>query len=121
MDREGIDGQVIYGSLTLAFQALLDRDLAVACMRAYDTYFADDCRPHAGRLFPAAWLCLADPVEAARELRRCVEDLGMLAAHVAPSLPVPHSSASEAFPDIRLPKHFCHPDFDPIFRPPSSI
>jgi predicted TIM-barrel fold metal-dependent hydrolase len=121
MDREGIDAQIIYGSLTLAFQALLDRDLAVACMRAYNSYIADDCRPHAGRLFPAAYLCLADPIEAARELRRCAEDLGMVAAHVAPSLPMPHPSASQAFPEVRLPKHFCHPDFDPIFRAAAEL
>jgi predicted TIM-barrel fold metal-dependent hydrolase len=115
MDREGIDAQVLYGSMTLAFEAFLDRDLAVVCMRAYNDYIADDCRPWAGRLFPAGFVSLADVEEAVREMRRCVEKLGMVAIHVAPSLPVPHPAAPDAFPRVRLPKHLAHPDFAPIF------
>jgi predicted TIM-barrel fold metal-dependent hydrolase len=114
MDREGIDAQVLYGSMTLAFETILDRDLAVACMRAYNDYIADDCRAWGGRLFPAGFVSLADVGEAVRELRRCVEDLGMVGVHVAPSLPIPHPDAPDAFPRIRLPKHLSHPDFDPI-------
>jgi hypothetical protein len=49
MDREGIDAQVLYGSMTLSFEGLIDPELAVACMRAYNTYIADDCRPYAHR------------------------------------------------------------------------
>src|SRR5262249_42899644 len=41
MDREGVDTQVLYGSMTLSFEAIVDRDLAVACMRAYNDYMAD--------------------------------------------------------------------------------
>jgi predicted TIM-barrel fold metal-dependent hydrolase len=115
MDREGIDAQVLYGSMTLSFETIVDRDLAVACMRAYNDYIADDCRPHATRLFPVGYLTLADVGEAVRELRRCVDDLGMVGLHVPPSLPIPHPAAPGAFPMIRLPKHLCHPDFDPIF------
>ena len=114
MDREGVDAQVLYGSMTLSFETILDRDLAVACMRAYNDYIADDCRPYAGRLFPVGWVTLADIDEAVREMRRCVEELGMVGIHVAPSLPVPHPAAPDAFPMIRLPKHFAHADFDPI-------
>ena len=33
MDREGIDAQVLYGSMTLSFEAIVDRDLAVPCAR----------------------------------------------------------------------------------------
>src|ERR1051325_6330183 len=58
MDREGIDGQVLYGSMTLSFEAILDRDLAVACMRAYNDYIAEDCRAYPRRLFPVAYLSL---------------------------------------------------------------
>ena len=70
MEREGIDAQVIYGSMTLSFETLLDRDLAVACMRAYNDYIADDCRPYAGRLFPVGFVSLADVDEAVRESKR---------------------------------------------------
>jgi predicted TIM-barrel fold metal-dependent hydrolase len=114
MDREGIDAQVLYGSMTLSFETLLDRDLAIACMRAYNDYIADDCRAYPGRLFPVGYLTLLDVGEAVRELRRCVEELGMIGVHVPPSLPVPHPAAPEAFPLVRLPKHISHPDFAPI-------
>ncbi len=115
MDQEGVDAQVIYGSMTLPFEAILDRDLAVACMRAYNDYIVDDCRSYAGRLFPVAFISLADVDEAVRELRRCVEELGMIAAHVPPSVAIPHPAAPDAFPNVRLPKHVSHPDFDPLF------
>ena len=99
MDREGIDAQVLYGSMTLSFEAILDPELAVACMRAYNDYIADDCRPSRGRLFPVGFISLADVDEAVREVRRCVEELGMIGVHVPPSLPVPHPAAPDAFPD----------------------
>jgi predicted TIM-barrel fold metal-dependent hydrolase len=114
MDREGIDAQVLYGSMTLSFEALLDRDLAVACMRAYNDYIAADCRSYAGRLFPVGYLSLVDVPEAVAELRRCVLELGMVGVHVPPSVPVPHPAAPEAFPRIRVPKHLSHPDFHPV-------
>jgi len=115
MDREGIDAQVLYGSMTLSFESIVDRELAVACMRAYNDYIADDCRAYGSRLFPVGYLALNDVGEAVRELRRCVDELGMIGVHVAPSLPVPHPAAPNAFPTIRLPKHLSHPDFDPVF------
>src|SRR5437899_7583488 len=114
MDREGVDAQVLYGSMTLSFEAIIDRDLAVACMRAYNDYMADDCRAHGARLLPVGFVALVDVAEAVREVRRCVEELGMIGVHVPPSLPVPHPAAPQAFPQIRLPKHLAHPDFDPI-------
>lgn len=116
MDREGVDGQVLYGSMTLSFETILDRDLAVACMRAYNDYIADDCRPHRERLFPVGFVSLADVPEAVREMRRCVEQLGLIGVHVPPSLPVPHPAAPDAFPDVRLPKHLAHPDFRPVLE-----
>jgi hypothetical protein len=114
MDREGIDAQVLYGSITLSFEGLIDRELAVGCMRAYNDYIADDCRAYGSRLLPVGFVSLADVGEAVREIRRCVEELGMIGVHVPPSLPVPHPAASQAFPAVRLAKHLAHPDFDPI-------
>jgi predicted TIM-barrel fold metal-dependent hydrolase len=121
MEREGIDAQVIYGSMTLSFESLLDRDLALACMRAYNDYIADDCRAYAGRLFPVGYVSLLDVPEAVREMRRCVERLGMVGIHVPPSVPVPHPAAPDAFPMVRLPKHVCHPDFHPIFATAAEL
>ena len=121
MDREGIDAQVIYGSMTLSFETIIDPDLAVACMRAYNDYIADDCRPYPGRLYPVGFLALADVDEAVRELRRCVGPLGMIGVHVPPSRPVPHPAAPDAFPLVRLPQHLSHPDFRPLLAAAAEL
>jgi predicted TIM-barrel fold metal-dependent hydrolase len=121
MDREGVDGQVLYGSMTLSFEAILDRDLAVACMRAYNDYIAEDCRAYPRRLFPVAYLSLVDIAEAVAELRRAVVELGMIGVHVAPSMPIPHPQAADAFPLVRLPKHVSHPDFSPILEAAAEL
>ncbi|HEY8121406.1 MAG TPA: amidohydrolase family protein [Myxococcota bacterium] len=114
MDREGIDHQVIYGSVALAFNSLWDAELASALCRAYNDYIVDDCGAYAARLHPVAHLALQDPVEALHELRRCVLDKGMVGAALPPNLPAPHPDAPNAFPAIRVPRHLSHPDFAPL-------
>jgi predicted TIM-barrel fold metal-dependent hydrolase len=116
MDREGIDHQVIYGSITLAFSSLVDPELALALCRAYNDYIHDDCAGHADRLHPVAVLPLQDPAAAAEELRRCVEELGMVAVSVAPNLPQPHPEAPDRFPRIRVPRPLSDPCFWPLFE-----
>lgn len=116
MDREGIDHQVIYGSMPLAFNSLVDSELAVALCRAYNDYIHDDMQSHADRLHPVGVLALQDPAEAVLELRRCVEELGMVGVSFAPNLPAPHPAAPEHFPAIRVPKPLSHPDFHPIYE-----
>jgi predicted TIM-barrel fold metal-dependent hydrolase len=116
MDREGIDHQVIYGSIPLAFNSLVDTELAVALCRAYNDYIHDDTAPYADRLHPVAVLPLQDPGEAVAELRRCVLQLDMPAAMIPPNLPVPHPAATDRFPEIRVPKSLSHPDFEPLYR-----
>lgn len=114
MEREGIDAQVVYGSMTLAFEAIIDPDLAVACMRAWNDYIADDCRGYGGRILPVGFISLADVTEAVAEIGRCIGELDMVAVHLPPSRPVPNPAAPGAFPQVRLPKHLSHLDFDPI-------
>jgi predicted TIM-barrel fold metal-dependent hydrolase len=116
MDREGIDHQVVYGSITLAFNSLADAGLATALCRAYNDYIRDDCAAYEGRLHPVAVLPLQDPAAAVEEMRRAVLELGFHAVTVAPNVPAPHPAAPERFPEIRVPKHLSHPDFDPIWR-----
>jgi predicted TIM-barrel fold metal-dependent hydrolase len=121
MDREGIDAQVLYGSMSLGFESLVDPELAIACMRAYNDYIADDCRAYPGRLFPVGYISVVDVAEAVREVRRCVETLGMIGVHLPPSLPVPHPEAPDAFPMVRLPKHISHPDFAPVLAAAAEL
>jgi predicted TIM-barrel fold metal-dependent hydrolase len=114
MEREGVDHQVIYGSIALAFNSLWDAELASALCRAYNDYIEGDCAPYAARLHPVAHLALQDPAEAVRELRRCVLEKGFVGAALPPNLPVPHPEAPAAFPAIRVPKHLSHADFAPV-------
>jgi len=116
MDREGIDHQLVYGSITLAFSSLVDPELAVALCRAYNDYIHEDCAAHAGRLHPVGVLPLQDPAAAVEELRRCVEQLGMPAVSVAPNLPQPHPDAPDRFPRIRVPRPLSDPCFWPLFE-----
>lgn len=115
MDREGIEHQVIYGSIALAFNSIIDGDLAVVLCRAYNDYIHQDTRGYADRLHPVATLPLQEPAEAVEEMRRCIEGLGMAGVCIAPNQPVPHPASPQSFPDIRVPKSLSHPDFHPIF------
>ena len=116
MDQEGVDVHVIYGTLNLIFSSLLDTDLAIAFCKAYNTYMAEDCRGYGDRLKPIGVLPLQDVNEAIKEMRRCVEELGMVGVAVPPNVPVPHPRAPEAFPEIRTCKAISHVDFRPILQ-----
>ena len=116
MDREGVDVQVIFGTLNLMFSSILDKDLAIALCRAYNSYMADDCKGYNGRLKPIGVLPLQDVNEAVAEMHRCVNELGMISVAVAPNMPIPHPKAPDAFPEIRTAKSISHPDFRPILQ-----
>ncbi|WP_017325710.1 amidohydrolase family protein [Synechococcus sp. PCC 7336] len=116
MDREGIDIHAIFGTLNLIFSSILDKDLAIALCRAYNTYMADDCRGYDNRLKPVGVIPLQDTDEAVKEMYRCVNELGMVSVGVAPNLPIPHPKAPQAFPEIRTCKSISHPDFRPILQ-----
>jgi uncharacterized protein len=116
MDQEGVDVHVIYGTLNLIFAGILDKDLAVALCKAYNSYMAEDCRAFSDRLKPIGVLPLQDIDEAIKEMHRCVHELGMIGVAVPPNLPIPHPRAPEAFPEIRTCKPISHPDFRPILQ-----
>jgi predicted TIM-barrel fold metal-dependent hydrolase len=116
MDREGIDAQVIYGSLAPVFGSLIDHDLAVTLCRAYNDYIHDDCEPYRERLIPVGVLPLQDVGEAIAEMHRCIDKLGMPAVTIAPNLPMPHPEAPEAFPRIRAPRHLSEARFLPLYE-----
>lgn len=116
MDQEGVDVQVIYGTLNLIFSSILDKDFGVALCKAYNSYIADDCRKYSDRLKPIGVLPLQDVNEAVAEMHRCVNELGMIGVAVAPNMPIPHPKAPDAFPEIRACKTISHPDFHPILQ-----
>ena len=115
MDREGIEHQVLYGSVALAFNSVFDPELGVALCRAYNDYILDDVEPWSDRLHPVAVLPLQDPTEAVREMQRCVGERGMPGVTIPPNLAQPHPDAPDCFPAVRVPKPLSHPDFAPIY------
>ncbi|MEB3293393.1 MAG: amidohydrolase family protein [Synechococcales bacterium] len=116
MDEAGIDIHVIYGTWNLGFSSYLDRDLAVALCKAYNSYIAEDCRGYGGRLKPIGVIPLQDVEEAVKEMYRCVQELGMIGVATAPNIAIPHPAAPEAFPEVRTCKTLSHPDFAPILQ-----
>jgi 2,3-dihydroxybenzoate decarboxylase len=81
MDRFGIDVQVL--SLTApGIQMQPDTTVAVDDARVANDILADVTRRFPGRFAGLAALPLQDPEHAAKELRRAIEDLGLLGALV---------------------------------------
>ena len=101
LDLEGIDVQVIFGSLGLALSALPDKDFAVAMTRACNNYYADFCSINRDRLKCMATLPLQDIPAAVEEMKRAIKELG----HVGITLP----------PNVNG-KNLDHPDFYPLYE-----
>lgn len=83
LDLDGIDIQVIYGSLGLSTSTIDDHELATAMSRACNDYYASFCAQNSQRLKCAATLAIQDMSAAVEEARRAVVELG----HVAITVP----------------------------------
>jgi predicted TIM-barrel fold metal-dependent hydrolase len=76
MDLEGIDIAVLYGVVSLGFYSMEDRELCIACCRAYNDWLADYCSADASRLKGTPALPLRWIDDACEEAQRSVRDLG---------------------------------------------
>ena len=74
LERTGISGTVLYPTAGLAHNLIRDPEWAIALARAYNDWLYDRYVKASPRLRAVALLPLQDPGEAARELRRAVED-----------------------------------------------
>jgi hypothetical protein len=101
MDLDGIDIQVMYGSLGLATSTIQDVDFAIAMARACNDFYADFCAPNRDRLKCMATLPIQDIPAAVEELRRAVVDKG----HVGATLPPNHQGTD-------LASGYFHPIFE---------
>ena len=118
LDAEGIDAVVLYTTVGLLWEAELDDpELSQAYTRAYNRWICDFCRD-SPRLVPTAHLSLSDPLAAAAELERAVED-GARGAYVAPfthdGRPLGHPDNNPVFAacqDLGVP-FAIHPTFEP--------
>jgi predicted TIM-barrel fold metal-dependent hydrolase len=101
MDTDGIDIQVMYGSLGLATSTIQDVDYAIAIARACNDYYASFCEPNPARLKCMATLPIQDIPAAVEELKRAVTEKG----HVGATLPPNHDG-------VDLASGYFHPIFE---------
>ena len=87
MDREGIDAAVLLPTLGLfaIWSDHIDAALSAAMCRVYNDWLREYCEKAPTRLKGVALLPLQDPAEAARELRRAVQELGFVAGFMRPN------------------------------------
>jgi predicted TIM-barrel fold metal-dependent hydrolase len=101
LDAAAIERTVLYPTAALTCGLIRDRDWAVVLARAYNTWLSERYLKVDPRLHGMALLPLQEPLEAAKELRRAVCELGMLGGVLTPI-------------GQRLP--LGHADFDPLYR-----
>jgi uncharacterized protein len=101
MDSDGIDVQVLYGSLGLSVSTIEDVEFAIAMSRACNDYYASFCGAAPERLKCMATLAVQDVSAAVAELERAVGELG----HVGVMLPPNHRG-------VDLASGYFHPIFD---------
>ena len=78
MDADGIDIQVIYPTLSLGLCRHKETDVAVDIAHAYNDWLAAFCATNPQRLKGVALVALQDVGAATKEVRRAVEELGMV-------------------------------------------
>jgi uncharacterized protein len=107
IEAVGIQKSVLYPTHALATGRIRDIQYALAFAHAYndwiaETYVADP----SGRFGAAAIVPLQNPAEAAKELRRAREDLGLSAGFIATN---------------SLPNHFGSPEYDPLWAEAEAL
>ena len=81
MDLDGVDGDVLYPSISLSGWMIPAGDLVSAMFRAYNDWLAEYCKPHPGRLRGLAILNVDDVSEAVAELQRAA-NMGLVGAMI---------------------------------------
>ena len=77
-DSAGIEGAVLYPTAGLACGRIVDLDYAAAACRAYNDWLYDTFTRHTPRLLGMGLVPMQDPPAAIAEMRRCIEELGMV-------------------------------------------
>lgn len=80
MDETGIESTVLYPTAGLSVGMIQDPDWAVLVSKAYNDWMYDRYQKRSPRMLGVALLPLQDVEESVKELTRCVEELGMVAA-----------------------------------------
>ena len=83
LDKGGIETTILYPTLGLFLSFLKDREWAVVLSRAYNTFLHEEFVTVNPRLKAVALLPIHDPEATALELRRSVNELGLVGAMLA--------------------------------------
>lgn len=121
MARDGVDVQVLFPTLALAYSSLADAELATALCRAYNDYVSADCAVAPTQLVPVGVVPLQDVSAATEELRRCVIDLDMPGVVLPPTVGLPHPQAPQTFPEVQATRSLAAPEHDPFFRTAQAL
>ena len=78
---DGVDAEVLYPSVALRMFTIEDVEFQSALFRAYNTWLAEFCGAHSGRLYGIAAICVDDIEGAVAELHRC-KDLGFVGGQI---------------------------------------
>jgi uncharacterized protein len=106
LDTEGIDIQVVYPNIMATASLFDDGELSAAMCRAYNNYTFEKCQASHGRVRPIAAVALQNPTEAAKELRRAIEELKCVGTVV---------------PGVVGPRNLDDPFFEPFFREANEL
>ena len=96
LDDVGIDYTVLYPTRALAYGKIVSLDYAVAACRAYNDWLSDTYTRFNPRFKGMGIIPMQDPEEAAKELRRAVEELGFLGA-MMPSNGLPQPLGAKTY------------------------
>lgn len=105
MDGNNVESSVLYPTAALGVGMIQDPDWAVTVSRAYNDWLSETHMKASDRLIGVAVLPLQEVEESVKELTRCVEELGMVAAML------PANSA-----DMGIRTHLGDERFWPIYR-----
>jgi predicted TIM-barrel fold metal-dependent hydrolase len=82
MDRDGVEGEILYTSFGLSMFSIPDPDFQQACFRAFNDWLAEFCATSPKRLFGIAMIPTDSVERDVAELERCAK-LGMRGAMVS--------------------------------------
>jgi predicted TIM-barrel fold metal-dependent hydrolase len=99
LDDLGIDFSVVYPTAGLSFHRLQDTKMRRAICRAYNVFTAEQFKPYADRIIPAAIIPMYTPEEAIEELEFAAKQLGLKVIMVGGLMRRPVAAVAEAQPE----------------------
>ena len=82
MDRDGVEGEILYTSFGLSMFTIPDAEFQLACFRAFNDWMAEYCASVPRRLFGVAMIPTEPKDSAIAEMERCAK-MGLQAAMIS--------------------------------------